>query len=395
MFDAGWFCHLADIYIIGMAIVEVFLWVLIIAVFYCYVGYGLIVLLYRLFKREAEILNGSFNLPDVTLIIPSYNEEAVLHHKIENVLSLNYPREKLKVIVAAHGSNDSSIQILSQYKQVQIVFLPERKGKAAALNHSMEQVSSPVVVFSDANSLLNKESIMNLIKHFQDKKIGGVSGEKKIIRSSGIGTAEGFYWQYESLMKQLDASFYTVVGAAGELFAMRTNLYKKLDEDVLLDDFVLSINVCFQGYRIAYEPNAYAAEAASLSLADEKIRKIRIAAGAFQSLKKMNIQRVLTNAKLAFQFFSRRWLRWVVCPVAIILLLVLNVILVAAIQGFIYKILLIAQVLFYIAALIGWLLIKKDKTFVPATIPFYFLFMNYCMLLGMIKFYTNKHSVLW
>ncbi|RYD91597.1 MAG: hypothetical protein EOP50_14045 [Sphingobacteriales bacterium] len=213
--------------------------------------------------------------------------------------------------------------------------------------------------------------------------------------SSGMGFAEGWYWHYESLLKRLDARFYSVVGAAGELFALRSSLYVRLPPDTILDDLALSLHVGQQGRRIAYEPEAYALEAPSASLRDERKRKVRIAAGAFQLLERLSWRAFSRFPTLGFQFFVRRWLRWVFCPPALPLLLLLNGILARAHPGPLYDILWYMQLAVYTLAAIGALLLRRNKAFFLTTVPFYFLFMNACFLQGWWKHKKGKQSVLW
>lgn len=376
-----------------MSVLSFLFWLLLASVFYTYIGYGLLVLL--LGKVRPRPKGAGQSLPAVTLVVACYNEEAILPQKLENTEALHYPADRLTILVVDDGSDDDSVALLEQHPRVTLVRHPRRRGKIAALNTAMTHVQTPIVVFSDANSLLNPESISYLVAHFSDTHIGAVAGEKKISHTSGMGDAEGWYWKYESYMKKLDASLYTVLGATGELFALRTPLYQPISEDVILDDLMLSMEVSLQGYAIAYEPRAFALEAPSSSLGDEERRKVRIATGAFQSLKRISLRKMLGRPVLAFQFFSRRWLRWVMSPFAVVLLLVLNVVLALYSSSAVYDYLLIAHALFYGAALVGWLLIRQNRSLALTTIPFYFLFMNYCMLKGLRHYWTDKQTVLW
>ncbi len=379
-----------------MDLLKFLFWLLLAILFYTYIGYALIVMVNNLFKKHSFKRSDLQDWMEVTFVVASYNEEKILTQKIENTLSLNYPSGKLKFIVVTDGSDDGSVNIVKQYQQqVFLLHSPERRGKAAAINHAIQHAQTPVVIFSDANCLLNKDSVQYMMKHFIGDKVGAVAGEKKITRSTGFGSAEGWYWKYESWMKKMDAALYSVVGAPGELFAMRTNLFQPLDETTLLDDFILSTHVCMQGYAIAYEPKAYAVETPSASISQEQQRKVRIAAGAFQALTLLPLQKIIKQPLFAFQFFSRRWLRWVVCPIAIILVLVINAFLSALPGTSAYDYLFIAQLLFYVAAIIGALLVRQNKVFILTTVPFYFLFMNFCMLQGLLLFLQKKQTVLW
>jgi len=382
---------------------EIFFWTSLAILFYCYTGYGILLFLLNgirsFLSRNRAVPAATDHLP-VTIIITAYNEKAVLDQKVRNTLAIDYPRDKLTILFVTDGSEDAPGTVLQHYPFIIHLHQPERRGKYAAIKRAMRQVKTPIVVFSDANSMLNPGCLKKIVSHFTDPRTGGVAGEKKINQGPGtsvLGKAEGLYWQYESLMKRLDARFYSVVGAAGELFSIRTELFRPLDDQVILDDFITSMFVCLQGYRIAYEPGAYATEHASASLAEEQKRKIRISAGAYQSvgyLKKcLNLFR---HPLTGFQYISRRLLRWVVCPLLLPVLFISNGWLLTRAPGFpFYLVFFAGQTGFYLLALTGWLKMRAGKTAGLFTIPFYFVFMNYCLARGFLLFAANKHTVLW
>ena len=386
-----------------MTLVTIFFWISLGILFYCYTGYGVILFLLtgikHFFAPRKEKQSEDFVLP-VTLIVTAFNEKIVVENKIKNTLSLDYPPNKLNIIFITDGSMDGSEEIVRKFPSIVSMHLPERKGKYAAIKRAMKQVKTPVVVFSDANTILNAACIKNIAAHYANEQTGGVAGEKKIARNkamSAVGEAEGLYWQYESFMKKLDAGFNTVTGAAGELFSIRTALFKELDDDLILDDFVISMQICLEGYRIEYEPEAFAIELPSASLAEEEKRKVRISAGAYQSIIYLKeCLNIFKHPLLCFQYISRRLLRWVFCPVMLVILLLSNFLLIYYQwpSGF-YKGFLVAQIIFYLFAFAGWLFVRSGKRAGLFGIPFYFVFMNYCLLKGFIKFVKGKQSVLW
>jgi poly-beta-1,6-N-acetyl-D-glucosamine synthase len=377
----------------SMTALSVLFWLLIGIVVYAYLGYAILILLFST-KKKNKPVDDSF-LPSLSIVIASYNEGRILQKKILNTTALEYPTGKLTVIFVTDGSTDNSLEILSAYPNIKVIHQEQREGKAMAINRAMETVSSEIVVFTDANTFLNADCLYKIVPHFRHPQTGGVAGEKKLVHHSGMGQAEGWYWRYESFMKTMDARFYSVVGAAGELFAIRKELFTPLPADTLLDDFQLSLNICLNGYKLGYEPAAFATEAPSDSLQEEKQRKTRIAAGAFQTLSRLSFSKLFRYPRFALQFISRRWLRWVVCPSAIILIFFLNALIAFQFPGSFYPVLFFLQTVFYVLALAGWLLMKKNRSFVLTTIPFYFLFMNFCMLAGWIRFRQGKETVLW
>lgn len=378
-------------------------WVSIAVLFYCYIGYGILIFLInsvlRIIRPEKKN-NQNNDFPETTLVITAYNEEGILHTKLQNSLAIDYPAGKLKIILVLDGSGSSVESLTRQFPSVTILHQEERQGKYAAIKRAMRKVKSPVVIFSDANTMLNPACVKKMVAHYSDKRIGGVAGEKKIANShtiAAVGQAEGLYWRYESFLKNLDARLNTVTGAAGELFSIRTHLFKELDDALILDDFVISMQICEQGYKIAYEPGSFATELPSATLSEEEKRKVRISAGAYQSIgllkKSLN---VFHHPLLTFQYVSRRLLRWVLCPLLLLALAAGSIFIVStAGTPVFYQWMLYAQILFYTAALTGWIMVASGKKAGVLTIPFYFVFMNYCLVKGFVKFMQGGQTVLW
>jgi cellulose synthase/poly-beta-1,6-N-acetylglucosamine synthase-like glycosyltransferase len=377
-------------------------WISLILLFYCYIGYGAFLFLFNSIRSVFWEKRFTENIPGtipVTLVVAMYNEAAILEKKIQNTLVIDYPKELLQVIFVDDASADGSSDIVSKYSFIKLIRQQTRQGKAAALITAMKEVQTPIVFFCDANSMLNDQCIMKMIRHYDDPSVGGVAGEKRVLSGgnfSAAGEAEGIYWQYESFLKKQSADFYTTVGAAGELFSIRTSLFQLTDENVITDDFLISMQVCLQGYRMVYEPEAYSSELPSATIQEEAKRKIRIAAGAFQSIgilkKALNI---LKYPVLSFQYFSHRVLRWVFCPFLLPLLFI-STAMMARNPGYdIYLIFFYAQILFYLLAATGWLLIRYGRKGGISIIPFYFVFMNICVLKGLFVYYNRQHTVLW
>lgn len=377
-------------------------WISLGIILYNYIGYPILLLIIngvkKLFggrKRGA----GREDWPAVTLVVAAYNEEQVIRDKIRDCFRLDYPEGQLSVLFVTDGSNDRTADIVAEYPQVRLLNSPERKGKTAALNRAMQHVDTPVTVFCDANTQLNRAAIKHIVRHYGDPRTGGVAGEKRIMTDGNAQTSaagEGLYWKYESCLKRLDAGLYTVTGAAGELFSIRTGLWQPVPEDVILDDFVISARINLQGYRIAYEPDAWASELPSASLKEEKKRKVRISAGAFQAMALLKpLFNVWRRPVLFFQFFSHRFLRWTLTPLSFPLLFLSNTALVAGGAGPVYRILLSGQAAFYLLALAGAYL--SGRTGCPRALKIfhYILFMNYSVYLGFIRFLRGSQSATW
>jgi poly-beta-1,6-N-acetyl-D-glucosamine synthase len=372
-------------------------------VFYSYIGYGILIYLLAKVKRflsnQKKDQQVSDFEPEVSLIVSAYNEADFIERKLKNSLDLDYPAGKLRWIFITDGSTDATPEIIRTYNNILLLHQAERKGKVAAMNRAMKYVETPYVIFSDANTLLNPESIKEILKHYADPLVGGVAGEKKIIsgeRDKAAGAGEGIYWKYESLLKKMDSDFYSVVGAAGELFSVKTSLFHKAGEDTIIEDFVQSMQICMDGYVIRYEPKAFAIETASVSVREEQKRKVRIAAGAFQAM--IILKRLFNVFKypvLSFQFISHRILRWTLCPVCLIICFFSNVLLVYRGEGGFYVFVFLLQIVFYALALAGWLFASRNLKIKAFYIPYYFLFMNLSVFLGFSRFIRSKQSTNW
>jgi len=382
-----------------MESLKIIFWILIALIFYTYLGYGILLFILvtfkRLFKKNKQF--NDLNLPDVTLLITAYNEQSCVKVKIENSLHLNYPKDKLHQLWVTDGSNDQTGELLAVYPEVEVLHKPERNGKIAAMNRGIKFVKTPIVIFSDANTLLGKESINRITKMFRDPKVGCVSGEKRIFNAAeeaASAAGEGLYWKYESKLKQWDAELYSAVGAAGELFAIRTELFNEVEGDTLLDDFIISLRVAMRGYKIDYDPEAYAIETASANVKEELKRKIRIAAGGIQSVVRLYpLLNIFKYGILSFQYISHRVLRWTVTPVALLGVFLLNIFLIPISN--LYAVLMILQILFYLSALIGWILENKKLKAKIFFIPFYFFIMNYAVFMGFGRYLKKSQSVNW
>jgi biofilm PGA synthesis N-glycosyltransferase PgaC len=377
-------------------------WICVFIIFYTYVGYGillyLLVKIRQAIKGERPVNNNLKNLPSVTLIIAAYNEEHIIDKKIKNTLTLNYPADKIKYLFITDGSTDGTPNEVAKYDRIKLMHSPERSGKINAVHRAMKEVTTEVAIFTDANTFLNKEALINIARHYKDERVGAVSGEKRVeITDVSDATAgEGFYWKYESALKKLDSQLFSVVGAAGELFSIRTRLYEPVPADTILDDFMISLLIAAKGYRIVYEPDAFALESSSANTLEELKRKVRIAAGGIQSI--LRLRTLLNPFKfpvLSFQYISHRVLRWTITPLCMIIAFILNFVILFYSPAYVYKLMYLAQLLIYTAALFGWLFERKEIKVKVLFIPFYFCMMNYAVLAGIVKFASNKQSAAW
>ena len=386
--------------------VKIFFWTALFIIFYSYLGYGIllfvIIRIRRLFGLGKPFQENENYEPEVTLFVAAYNERDYLEEKVNNSRGLNYPKGKVTQLWVTDGSDDGTPELLKEYEDVTVLHESARNGKIAAMNRGMKQVKTPIVIFSDGNTSLGKESIQEIVKLFRNPKVGCVSGEKRIYSKttdSAAGAGEGMYWKYESQLKKWDAELYSVVGAAGELFAIRTELWQEVEYDTLLDDFMISLRTAMKGYTIQYNPEAYAIENASANVKEELKRKIRISAGGIQSVVRLApLLNVFRYGTLSFQYISHRVLRWTLTPLLLLLIIPANLVLAIA-EGLwsfgIFSLLFWGQILFYAAALLGWFLENRQIRLKVLFIPYYFFIMNLSVFLGFIRYTRGGQSVNW
>jgi len=394
-----------------MTLLEVLFWACLLLVFYTYLGYG--VVLYGLVSLQ-RLVRGRRPIPDehapdaewpeVSLVVAAYNEEGWIADKIRNHLELDYPMGKLHHVIITDGSNDRTPDIARSFEGVEVHHHPERKGKIAAVHRVMPLIRTPIVVFTDANTLLNHEAIRRLVRHYRDPHVGAIAGEKRVHMSesdAAHAAGEGIYWKYESLLKHLDSELHSVVGAAGELFSIRRELYQPVPEDTVIEDFVMTLSIARDGHRVVYEPEAFAVEGPSASVPEELKRKIRIAAGGLQAIARLSgLLNPFRHGVLSFQYVSHRVLRWTITPLALLGLLVVNGLLLGPenaqlLPGSFYRLVLAAQVLFYALAFIGYLLEQRHMKVKAFFIPYYFFVMNYAVFAGFWRNLRGKQTVLW
>ncbi len=370
-------------------------WAAIATILYTFLGFPVLIGLFA--KWFARPVRQQAITPTVTLLIPAYNEAAVIAEKLENSLALDYPSTQLDIVIVTDGSNDETMAIVEQYanRGVRLFHQPERRGKIAAVNRVMPLMTSEIIVFSDANGMLDKGTIKALTRNFADPDVGAVAGEKQV--SAG---GEGLYWRYESFLKTCDSAISSVMGAAGELFAVRRELFAPPEPDSIIEDFVMSMRLVGDGWRVVYEPTAVSREEATSSLAADWQRRTRIAAGGFQSIARLGHLLDLRRGRISWQYISHRVLRWAVTPFLLPLVFVLNWVLwkrplqPRSVQAF-YRLLALGQTAFYGAGLVGYWQAKRGKQGGLLYTIFFFCFTNLAAIVGFGRRLTNRQPVTW
>ncbi|HVU56504.1 MAG TPA: glycosyltransferase family 2 protein [Puia sp.] len=378
-------------------------------VFYNYAGYAILAAVLNTFMRTKDRPDPNSPVtPRVSFIVAAFNEADIIREKILNSLDQDYPADCIEFLFITDGSSDDTPGIISAYPSIRLLHEPQRRGKSAAVNRAVNAATGDILIFSDANTMLNKEAVRLIARHYRDPGVGGVAGEKKVLalpaETSGPdagapspGAGEGTYWKYESKLKQIDSDFYSVVGAAGELFSLRKHLYEPLPHNTILDDFVLSLRAAQKGSRIIYERDAYATELPSFSLQDEKKRKVRIAAGGFQSIVMLwPLLLFWRHPRLSFLYVSHRVLRWALSPLCLILALIANVILFFTTDSQFFTLTMVAQLAFYGLAILSLIpVVAAGRLGKLCKIPYYFVFMNVSVILGFFRWLKGSQSAVW
>jgi cellulose synthase/poly-beta-1,6-N-acetylglucosamine synthase-like glycosyltransferase len=346
-------------------------------------------LLNRLDRRAGRLDHEE--IPAVTVVIPAYNEEKHLDSKLSNIRALDYPREKLQVIVVSDGSADRTNEILRTIKEpyIESVILDLRGGKANALNCAVARARHDLLIFSDASTLFETDTVLKLVRHFRDPRLGAVCGALRFHASSESQQTEGVYWKYESALRLMESRLGATLNASGAVYALRRAAYSPLPDGAILDDLLIPMNARRLGYRVIYDPEASATDFAAETIRGEFARRVRIAAGSFQALPEL--MRVRLGAVAAFSFFSHKLLRWVL-PFFLIALLISNCFLVGRPLYLCFAVL---QVAIYLWALLGVACYERLRRVRYALVGHFLVAMNAAFLVGFFRYLKNRQAVEW
>ena len=332
-------------------------------------------------------------LPHVTIVFSAFNEETCIRQKLENCLALDYPPEKLEVLVGCDGCTDRTAELArsTRDRRVRVLEFP-RAGKASALSKMVPQARGDVVLLTDANTMMDSGAVKALVRHFDDPEVGAVVGRLRLYNRIRREYEESLYWRYETILKYFEGQLGAVVGANGGIYAIRRLLFQPLHRGTIIDDFVIPIRIAARGWRVPYEPAAIAYEETTEDYSREFGRRARIGAGNWQSLGLVSDVFDPRNAFLCFAFVSHKLLRWA-APLLLAVAFALNVLL--ALQGgVLMPALLFLQLAFYGLALAG-----RMKAAGPfrriASIAHYFVAMNAALAVGFWRFVRGSQSAAW
>lgn len=329
--------------------------------------------------------------PRITLIVPAHNEERRLPDKIANIRSLDYPADRLHVIFVSDGSTDDTNDILSAAKDenIDVILLPDRQGKATALNEAVARADSDVLVFSDAATLFAPDALRKLVRHFGHPEVGVVCGALQFHGTRESDETEGTYWKYECMLRLLESRMGINLQASGAIYALRRACYVPLDRRVLLDDFVIPMQARSLGYRIVHDPEAVAIDFAAPSVEGEFTRRVRLAVGSFREFRHFVGMRLDPATYLAF--LSHKVLRWIL-PFSMIGLLASNWVLW---ESPFYRMSMVAQLAFYGWAAAGFLFRSRLSGIRYALLGYYLVTIHLAFLVGLLRFFFTRQDGTW
>jgi len=372
---------------------EAIFWIIILLVIYTYAGYPLSIIFLSLFAKK-EVKKGFYE-PTVTVLITAYNEENNIASKLEDTLSQEYPKEKMEIVVASDGSNDKTEEIVRDYqsKGVRLIRVEGRVGKTETQNQAVKQAKGEVIIFSDATTKYDKNAIRKIVRNYHDPSVGAVSGRYEYYNPNGAPTGMGtiLFWKYENFIKSRQTKIRTITGCCGCIYSVKKSLYEPLPANII-SDLVEPLKILEKGYRIAFEPEAVAYEATEKKAADEFSMRVRVITRGMNGL--LFVKNLFNPWKynfVAFQLFSHKVLRWSI-PFLMMGLLISNAFL---LEHFLYRITFFLQLIFYAAAILGWIWSQRGKKIKMLSIPFYFCLVNLASAIALGNIVKGRKMVTW
>jgi cellulose synthase/poly-beta-1,6-N-acetylglucosamine synthase-like glycosyltransferase len=387
--------------------IDILLWLAVGLVAFSYVGYPIVLVAlatmrdalgaFRFVAGGPDRRSGGTGgpLPKVTLVFSAFDEEDCIRQKIENCLALDYPPEKLEILVGCDGCTDRTAEIARAAggERVQVHELWPRSGKASVLDRLVPNAAGDVVVLTDANVMLEPSAVLALARRFADPAVGAAVGRLRLLDPArGDRGEETLYWRYETFVKHYEGKHGCVLGANGGIYAIRRLLFAPLPNDTLTDDFVIPVRIAVRGWKVVYAADAVAREDTAPDRAKEFVRRARIGAGNWQALARAPDLVDPRTGFLCFAFVSHKLLRWAT-PFLLAVVLAANVVLAAEPGAWGYRALLGAQLGFYGLALSG--LARSARRTRAADVAHYFVSMNAALAVGFWRFARGSQAATW
>jgi cellulose synthase/poly-beta-1,6-N-acetylglucosamine synthase-like glycosyltransferase len=377
------------------ATAQVIFWMCVAVIGYAYLVYPPVIFFISrcLGRRSIPSEISESGLPAVSLLIAVHNEEEVIERRIANALALDYPEDRLQIVIASDGSDDRTVEIASRYQsRVCVLDYPIRRGKAATLNAALEHLSGEIVLLSDANTSIESAALRNLVRWFGDPKIATVCGRLILVDPAGGANVDGLYWRYETFIKKCEGKLGALLGANGAIYAIRRDAIGQIPAGTIVDDFVIPLLAKLRdGRSIIYDPEAIGWEETPARLRQEFRRRARIGAGGFQAIAMLWPLLNPRRGWIAFTFFSHKVMRWV-CPFFLLGALTSTGLLSG--EAF-YRAALLGQISFYAVSLMMGLVPSRSRILRPLRLATMFTSMNAALLFGFFQWTGGKQSGVW
>jgi cellulose synthase/poly-beta-1,6-N-acetylglucosamine synthase-like glycosyltransferase len=374
---------------------QIIFWTSVAALFYVYAGYPLLVYLLSRAFPKAVARRAEF-LPDVTILITAYNEERDIRRKLENTLQIDYPKEKLEILVASDGSTDATDEIVREFSNCGVrLFRQEgRAGKTFTQNKAVEQARGEIILFSDATTDYRPDVLRKMLPNFADESIGCVAGKLIYVddSKSTVGKGAKSYWNYETFLKESESGACSLIGASGCLYAVRKSVYQPMYAEAC-SDFLICTIVFRQGLRSVYEPEAVCTEETNRQANKEMRMRVRVISQTLTDLwRNRDMLNPLKSGFYAVQLVSHKVLRYAV-PIFLFLILFSSAVLAA--HSVFYALLFALQAAFYLTALVAWLLERSGVKTGVAAMPLYFVLANVASVVAFYKFLRGERYARW
>jgi cellulose synthase/poly-beta-1,6-N-acetylglucosamine synthase-like glycosyltransferase len=374
---------------------EITFWISVSLIIYTYLGYPLVIYcLARLFAKPITPPEIQEQLPRVSLLVAAYNEEGDITKRIDNALSLDYPRELLEIVIASDGSTDSTCASARKYADQGVILFdyPQREGKPAVLNKTVSQLRGDIVFFSDANTLTDADAVKKLVRWFADPKVGAVCGKLVLVDATTGKNVDSAYWKYENFLKKHESKLGALLGSNGAIYALRREWYPDIPDNTIVDDFVIPLRTkVVKQCKIIYETEAIAYEVSPSDIGTEFRRRARIGAGGFQAIGLLNELLMPRYGWTTFSFWNHKILRWV-CPFLLIIAFATNV---ALMDQPLYAWLLLGQMFFYTLAFLGSILPARPRFLRVLRLATMFTTMNAALFVGFLRWLTGTQRASW
>jgi poly-beta-1,6-N-acetyl-D-glucosamine synthase len=375
-------------------VIKALFWVCVLLLAYTYFGYPALIRVWATLRpRPPRRWDAE---PMVSLVIVAHNEAARIKGRLDNVLTLDYPRDRLEIVLASDGSTDGTLEQARAYEQagISVVAFPERRGKPEVLNNLVPKAWGEIVVLADARQRFEEDALRALVGPFADPQAGAVSGELILTddgERTGAGEGVGFYWRYEKFIRRNESCVDSTVGATGAIYALRRNLFEPIPEDTILDDVLIPMRIAQRGYRVLFEPDARAYDRLATTAQEEFTRKARTIAGNFQLFLREHWFLNPFRNRLWFQAVSHKGLR------------LLSPLFLAAVFGMslflinlpFYGWAIVGQIAFYAAALGGYALRNAKTKILLLSLPYTFCVLNWATVVAFLRFAAGRQRVTW